>query len=88
MEILNSDKSTVIFDIALFGDPFPSQTLTYAFTNSVCKNKHFPNSGHFPLEKSKIQFKCLAHKGSREAFFSLCSQYVLRELMLEVYILS
>ena len=27
---------------------------------------------------SKIQFESLARKGSREAFFSLCSQYVFR----------
>ena len=29
----------------------------------------------FPWENSKIQFEFLARKGSREAFFSLCSQY-------------
>ena len=29
----------------------------------------FPNSGHFPLENSKIQFELLARKGSREPSF-------------------
>ena len=29
-------------------------------------------------KSSKIQFEFLARKGSREAFFSLCSQYVFR----------
>ena len=38
----------------------------------------FPNSDDFPLENSKIQFEFLAHRGSREAFFSLCSQCAFR----------
>ena len=32
-----------------------------------------------PQKKSKIQFEFLARKGSREAFFSLWSQYVSRQ---------
>ena len=44
----------------------------------------FPNSGHFPLEKiSKVQFEFLARKGSLEAFFALCSQYVLQSSLKE-----
>ena len=31
-----------------------------------------------PKTNSKVQFEFLACKGSREAFFSLCSQYVFR----------
>ena len=36
-----------------------------------------PNSGYFPWKISKVQIEFLARKSSLEAFFSLCSQYVL-----------
>ena len=38
----------------------------------------FPNSGHFPLKNSKLSLNFWPWKGSREAFFLLCSQYVFR----------
>ena len=54
-------------------------TLNIAVGRGLMKiHPFFPNSGHFPLEKIKIQCEFLARKGSRDAFLSLCSQYVFR----------
>ena len=72
-----------------FFDCFPAVFISGRRIGNIAVGRRFVNSSFFrlqaiyiyiyiifPEKNSKFQFEFLARKGSRKAFFSLCSQYV------------